>query len=255
MSRAAALRNNLTAGAGPAALPRYPSLIEINAKVWLHRLSREAGKPITLAEVDDAILDDLARLGFDWVWLLSVWQTGVASRAFSRSNPAWRAEFQAIGGSGFAIGAYEVEETLGGKAALIEFRTRLAARGVRLMLDFVPNHTALDHPWVRAHPDFYVPGGEQNLAASPENYYRAETDRGSRILAHGRDPNFAPWRDTLPLNYANPALQAAQIEELAVLSERCDVRTPRRFGRTDLFRGRCTVRVSFGALLADERET
>jgi hypothetical protein len=78
MSSAAALRIGLTADARSAALPRYPSLIEINTRVWLHRLSREAGRPITLAEVDDAILDDLARLGFDWVWLLSVWQTGVS---------------------------------------------------------------------------------------------------------------------------------------------------------------------------------
>ncbi len=45
------------------------------------------------------------------------------------------------------------------------FRARLAARGLRLMLDFVPNHTALDHPWVRTHPDFYVQGNEQVLAA------------------------------------------------------------------------------------------
>jgi glycosidase len=179
MSSDVVLPIDLTADTRPAALPRYPSLIEINTRVWLHRLSREAGKPITLAEVDDAMLDELTRLGFDWIWLLSVWQTGVASRVFSRNSPAWRAEFQAvlpdlteadICGSGFAIGAYEVEKTLGGKAGLAVFRARLAARGVRLMLDFVPNHTALDHPWVRAHPDFYVQGGEQDLAASPENY-------------------------------------------------------------------------------------
>jgi hypothetical protein len=72
-----------------------------------------------------------------------------------------------ICGSGFAIGAYEVDEALGGKAALAAFRSRLAARGLRLMLDFVPNHTALDHPWVKTHPDFYVQGDDQALAAAP----------------------------------------------------------------------------------------
>ena len=156
------------------ALARYPSLYEINTKVWLCRLSQEAGKPVTLADIDDATLDDLARRGFDWIWLLSVWQTGAASRLVSRSNPAWQAEFRVvlpdltqddISGSGFAIGAYEVDPALGGKVGLAEFRARLAARGLRLMLDFVPNHTALDHPWVRAHPDFYVQGGEQALHA------------------------------------------------------------------------------------------
>src|SRR5882724_5006425 len=213
------------------AKPRYPSLYEINTRVWLCRLSQEAGKPVTLADVDDATLDDLARRGFDWIWLLSVWQTGAASRAVSRSTPAWQAEFQAalpdlteedICGSGFAISAYEVDEAVGGKAALAGFRARLAARGLRLMLDFVPNHTALDHPWVRTHPDFYVQGSEQALAAAPQNYCRVETDRGARILAYGRDPNFPGWPDTLQLDYANPALQAARIAELASIAGHCD---------------------------------
>ena len=211
--------------------PRYPSLLEINTRVWLRRLSREAGKPVTLANVDDAILDDIARRGFDWIWLLSVWRTGAASRAVSRGNPAWQAEFRSvlpdlmnddICGSGFAISAYEVDQALGGKAALAEFRARLAARGLRLMLDFVPNHTALDHPWVRSHPDFYVQGGEQALAAAPETCCRVDTDQGPRILACGRDPNFPGWPDTLQLNYANPALQTAQMAELSTIAEQCD---------------------------------
>ena len=214
-----------------AGLARYPSLYEINTRVWLCRLSQEAGKPVTLADIDDATLDDLARRGFDWIWLLSVWQTGAASRAVSRSNPAWQAEFRLvlpdlteedICGSGFAISAYEVDEALGGKAALAAFRARLAARGLLLMLDFVPNHTALDHPWAKARPDFYVQGSEQARAAAPENYYRVETDQGPRILAYGRDPNFPGWPDTLQLDYANPALQTAKMAELAAIAEQCD---------------------------------
>jgi glycosidase len=196
-----------------APVPRYPSLFEINTRVWLDRLSREAGRPVTLATVDDAALDGLARRGFDWIWLLGVWQTSAASCAVSRSNLAWLAEFQAalpdlteqdICGSYFAIGAYEVDEALGGKTALADLRARLAARGLRLMLDFVPNHTALDHPWVAAHPDFYV------------------TEHGTHVLAHGRDPNFPGWPDTLQLNYANPELQAAQRTELLSIAAQCD---------------------------------
>jgi hypothetical protein len=210
---------------------RYPSLYEINTRVWLRRLSQESGKRVTLADVDDATLDDLALRGFDWIWLLSVWRTGAASRAVSRTTPAWQAEFRAalpdlteedICGSGFAISAYEVDEALGGKAALAAFRVRLAARGLRLMLDFVPNHTALDHAWVKTRPDFYIQGSEQALAAAPGNYYRVETDQGARILACGRDPNFPGWPDTLQLDYANPALQAARMVELATMAGQCD---------------------------------
>jgi hypothetical protein len=210
---------------------RYPSLYEINTRVWLRRLSQEAGRPVTLADIDDATLDDLARRGFDWIWLLSVWQTGAASRAVSRSNPAWQAEFRSvlpdlteedICGSGFAIAVYEVDAALGGKAVLAAFRARLAARGLRLMLDFAPNHTALDHPWVKAHPDFYIQGDEQALATAPDNYCRVETDQGARILAYGRDPNFPGWPDTLQLDYANPALQTAKRAELLAIAEQCD---------------------------------
>ena len=79
MRSTAVPRISPTADARPAELPRYPSLIEMNTRVWLHRRSRELGKPITLVEIDDATLDDFACRGFDWIWLLSVWQTGAAS--------------------------------------------------------------------------------------------------------------------------------------------------------------------------------
>src|SRR5580693_6341171 len=150
-----------------ATMPRYPSLFQINTRVWLQRVSHQAGKPNTLADIDDATLDGFAEQGFDWIWLLSVWQTGAAGRAVSRSNPEWRAEFNAvlpdlteddICGSGFAIKGYTVSEELGCEAALAQFRERLARRGIRLMLDFVPNHTAPDHPWVRTQPDYYMQG-------------------------------------------------------------------------------------------------
>jgi glycosidase len=95
-----------------------------------------------------------------------------------------------IGGSGFAITDYAVSDVLGGDAALARFRERLARRGIKLMLDFVPNHTAPDHLWIKSHPDYYIEGSEEDLATSPANYLRVETDCGPKILSDGRDPNF-----------------------------------------------------------------
>lgn len=210
---------------------RYPSLFQINTRVWLRHLSRQAGRQVTLADIDQAAIDVLAERGFDWVWLLSVWQTGAAGRAVSRGNPQWRAEFETvlpdlteddICGSGFAITSYTVPTALGGEAALARFRDRLARRGIRLMLDYVPNHTAPDHPWVKAQPEYYVQGSEDTLAGAPANYFRVETDRGPRILARGRDPNFPGWPDTAQLDYANPDLQAARIDELLAMAGKCD---------------------------------
>ena len=121
-------------------MPRYPSLFQINTRVWLNHLSRKASKPITLADIGNATFDGFAEQGFDWVWLLSVWQTGAAGRAVSRGDARWRAEFKAllpdlteddIPGSGFAITAYVVSDALGGDMALAEFREKLAWRTVR----------------------------------------------------------------------------------------------------------------------------
>ena len=213
------------------AAPRYPSLFQINTRVWLRRLSSESDKQVTLADIDDATIDGFSQRGFDWIWLLSVWQTGPAGQAVSRSRPEWRAEFNAllpdliendICGSGFAITAYTVSEELGGEAALAQFRERLARRDIRLMLDFVPNHTALDHPWAKTQPDYYVQGGEGLLVDAPHDYVRVETDQGPRILAYGRDPNYPGWPDTLQLNYANPELQKVQIDELIAVAGKCD---------------------------------
>ena len=211
--------------------PRYPSLYQVNTRVWLTELSRRLGRPATLDDVPDADLDRFAAQGFDWIWMLSVWTTGAAGRAVSRTNAEWRREFELtlpdlrdedIAGSGFAITGYTVSDALGGDAALARLRARLAARGMRLMLDFVPNHTGLDHPWVVDHPDYYVSGTADDLAQAPANYTRVIRAGDTLVLAHGRDPYFPGWPDTLQLDYANPATQEAMTAELERIAGQCD---------------------------------
>ncbi|WP_254508501.1 alpha-amylase family glycosyl hydrolase [Anatilimnocola floriformis] len=212
-------------------MSRYPLLYQVNTRVWLQKHSQRLNRAATLDDVPDSVLDNWQAAGFDWIWLLSVWQTGLIGRQISRSNPAWLAEFREtlpdlteddIIGSGFAISAYRVHEDLGGDAALARFRARLQARDMKLMLDFVPNHTAIDHHWVEEHPEYYVPGTEEDLARAPQNYLWVKRAGGDKLLAHGRDPYFDGWPDTLQLNYGNPATQAALIEELRRISGQCD---------------------------------
>jgi glycosidase len=127
-----------------------------------------------------------------------------------------------IAGSGFAITGYTVHTQLGGAAALARLRERLRQRGLRLLLDFVPNHTGLDHPWVEEHPEYYIPGTELDLARAPHNYTWVKRQHGDLLLAHGRDPYFPGWPDTLQLNYGNPATQDAMLSELVQLAGQCD---------------------------------
>ncbi|MET0154030.1 MAG: alpha-amylase family glycosyl hydrolase, partial [Candidatus Binatia bacterium] len=211
--------------------PLYPSLYQINTRVWLTELGRSLGRPARLDDIPDAELDRLAEAGFDWIWLLSVWQTGLAGQRISRTSREWRREFQEtlpdlreedIAGSGFAIAGYVVHSALGGEAALARLRARLRQRGRHLMLDFVPNHMAPDHPWVEQHPDYFVHGSEIDLARAPQNYARVNTSRGPLVLAYGRDPYFSGWPDTLQLDYGNPATQTAMIDELGKISAQCD---------------------------------
>ena len=223
----------------------YPSLYQINTRILLGELSARLKRSATFDDIPDSYLDRLAEQGFDWIWFLGVWQTGEAGRRVSREQPDWVAEFrdvlpdlrqQDITGSCFAITNYEVNTDFGGNAALARVRERLRRRGLKLLLDFVPNHTAPDHPWVRTHPEFYVRGSEEQLKREPQNYIR--TDK-STVLAYGRDPYFAGWPDTLQLNYAEPALQQAMRQELRQ-SSRALRRRALRYGNAD-FAGRVSA--------------
>ena len=94
--------------------PAYASLYQVNTRVLLTALSRTLGRPATLDDIPDAELDRIAGLGFDYVWLLSVWRTGSAGQRVSSAHAGWRHEFEDtlpdlcaedIAGSGFAITA------------------------------------------------------------------------------------------------------------------------------------------------------
>ncbi len=163
--------------------------------------------------------------------MLGVWQTGPAGREVSRTLPEWRRGYPQdlpdvteddICGSPFAVQAYTVHRDFGGDEALARLRQRLHQRGLRLLLDFVPNHTALDHSWTQAHPEFYVSGREADLKREPHNWRRILSGDRTRILAHGRDPYFPGWPDTLQLNYRHAGLRAAMRAELAGVADRCD---------------------------------
>jgi hypothetical protein len=214
-----------------------PSVLQINTRVWLREISGRLGRKATLADVADSFLDEVSRSGFDWIWLLGVWDNGEASRGIAATHPGLQKEFRAVlpdfteedvSGSPFAVRAYAVNKEFGGNEALLQFRNRLRAHDLKLLLDFVPNHTALDHPWAYQHPEYYVNGTEEDMEREPFNYCHALTIFGDVILAHGRDPYFPGWTDTLQLNYRHPGLRLAVISELHAIADladgvRCDM--------------------------------
>jgi hypothetical protein len=217
-----------------------PSLYEINARVWLAELTQQYGRTVSLANVPSEEIERLLGYGLDGVWMMGVWAPSPASRRIALQHSGPGSEFRRalsdlreedVIGSPFAVFDYSVSEQLGGDKGLRQFRERLAQGGLRLMLDFVPNHLAVDHSWTDSHPDYLVQcEGAGASSRHPKTGTGGNTDcftrelSGARSLrfAHGRDPYFPPWTDTVQVNYNNPSARRAMIGLLRAVASRCD---------------------------------
>jgi hypothetical protein len=208
-------------------LRRHPFIYEINAWVWLDALSRREGASVTLADVPEREWDAVAELGFDAVWLMGVWERSPAGIAIALENEGLVESFRRalpdlvpedVVGSPYCIRDYRVDAHLGGPEGLAAARAALAERGIGLILDFVPNHVAPDHPWTRAHPEYFIGGGDDDLERDPASFVRV----GDRILANGRDPYFEAWPDVVQLNAFSSELRAAVVETLGSIAAQCD---------------------------------
>jgi hypothetical protein len=204
-----------------AALPRRPTVYEINVAVWLNELGTD------LAHVPPKAWDRLAALPVDVVWLMGVWTRSPAGRAIALADPNVHAGNDSalpdldpddVIGSPYCIQDYVVDKRIGGPEALAIARDQLAARGIRLVLDFVPNHVAPDHVWVEPHPDFFVRADAQDLAASPDEFVQA----ADGIFARGRDPNLPPWPDVIQLDAFSTELRDAVVATLRTIADQCD---------------------------------
>jgi Alpha amylase, catalytic domain len=207
--------------------PDRPVIYEINTAVWLNALGRAGGRPVTLADVADADWDSVTPAGVDAVWLMGVWERSPAGLALALANTELQASFaealpdlrrEDVIGSPYCVRRYVVDAAFGGPEALAAARAALAARGTRLILDYVPNHVAPDHPWLTSRPQVFVRGDEDDLRTDPAGWIEV----GGNVLAHGRDPYFPPWPDVVQLDAFSPAMRAATAETLADIASQCD---------------------------------
>jgi hypothetical protein len=207
--------------------PVRPVIYEINTWVWLNDLSRQNKRFITLDTVPVEQWDAIASLGVDAVWLMGVWERSPAGIRIANENAGLQADFRRAlpdyttvdnVGSGYCVRRYVVDDHLGGPEGLAMARQMLAQRGLHLILDFVPNHVAPDHPWVYEHPEYFVQGTREDLSSAPGSFFEA----GGTIIANGRDPYFAPWPDVAQLNAFSPSLRQAVVGTLNSVAEQCD---------------------------------
>src|ERR1700729_1209445 len=213
----------------PVSLPRRPTVYEINTAVWLRRLGRDAGSDhaLTLDQVPAEQWDALAALPVDAVWLMGVWQRSPAGLEIARANPELDAGNRAalpdlrdddVIGSPYCVRDYTVDERFGGRGALAQAREQLAARGLGLILDYVPNHVAPDHPWLAHKPECLLAGSDEDLAEHPDAFIRT----AAGVFANGRDPYFPAWPDVVQLNAFSPTLRREVTELLLDIGAQCD---------------------------------
>ena len=212
--------------------------MEIPAWAWLEDLALREGRYISLSQVPDAEWDRLRDLGFDLVWLMGVWRRSPFARhifrddpkrfpEYDRALPAWK--LKDVVGSPYAVHDYRPDRRIGTWRDIDRARRKLRDRGIGLILDLVPNHTAPDHPWVRLHPEYYVEGSEQQFRNDPSRFTLLEDKNGTpQFLARGRDPFFPAWPDTAQLNLFHAGLRqefAALIGHVAQYADglRCDM--------------------------------
>lgn len=212
----------------------HPHLYEINAHTFLRRISQKYRRKLTLATIPEEEWQILARRGFDLVWLMGVWQRSPGARwqalldptlrqAYDEALPGWNDKD--VAGSPYAVYAYTLDPLLGEGTELTEIKSKLNRQGIGLLLDFVPNHLALDHPWVSAHPDWFVQGSKADALDHPGWFFSPDE---KIYFAHGRDPNFPPWTDTVQVNFFSRDLRQALVDELLQITKvangiRCDM--------------------------------
>jgi glycosidase len=146
----------------------------------------------------DAVTADLGRLqklGVDILWLMPIHPIGEVGRKGSMGSPYSVADY------------YGVNPDLGTEADLRELVDGAHAKGMKVILDWVANHSSFDNPWITDHKNWYTQDGQGNVV-----------------------PPNADWTDVADLNFDVPAMRAGMIDalkywvsEFGVDGYRCDV--------------------------------
>jgi Alpha amylase, catalytic domain len=206
-----------------------PSIYEINTRVWLRRFDKE-GKKAVLSDVPPDYWDSLREKGIDYVWLMGVWQGCESTiekycfeenlmKEYSRALKGWKRED--VIGSPFAIDDYNVNPAVGTYESLIELKTLLNSKGMKLLLDFVPNHLSANSSVIKSNPYVFLGVGKEFFNRDPHTFFQPfESEKA--YFAHGRDPFFPAWQDTIQINFFSIDARTFLCNVLINLTKMCD---------------------------------
>ena len=130
-------------------------------------------------------LDRIQAVGANVVWLMPIYPVGIANRKGTLGSPYAVRDYFAVNPEFGTVADFK---------ALVQ---AVHARGMKLILDWVPNHTAWDNVWVKQHPTFYV-----------------RNDSGALTVPRDDKGNLTDWTDVAQLNYKNPEMRRAMIDAM-----------------------------------------
>ncbi len=203
-----------------------PSIYEINTRV----LIKKFGAGAKLNDIPDSVWDKLSQKRIDYVWMMGVWKTCFSSiekycfesdlvNDYEKALKNWQKED--VIGSPFAIDVYEVNESLGGLESLVKLKTKLNANGIKLILDFVPNHFNADTKLLQTNPGIFLSVDKESFKKDSHTYYQPDKNE-EKYYAHGRDPFFPAWQDTVQINFFSNEARKFLTGILINLVDLCD---------------------------------
>ncbi len=205
--------------------PKNPIIYEINTLPWLHFLSENFKRAITLKNIPNEIFNQDIRF-FDAIWLMGVWERSPVSKKIALEHPDLQKEYKKaipdlrdedVVGSPYSVFYYHINKNIGGIDGLKEIRKKLSEREIRLILDYVPNHVSIDSLWT-FEPELFIEGSLKDLMSHPYDYFSI----GKKVFAYGRDPNFPAWTDCIQLNAFSKEMRQKSISTLLNIAEFCD---------------------------------
>ncbi|MCW7493747.1 alpha-amylase [Leptospira sp. 2 VSF19] len=178
-----------------------------------------------------SLKNSLPFLWADEIWLMGVWKNSPKSQSIARSMPQLQPGFQTVKypllaedvyGSPYAIYSYTPDPLVSSKDNLTNVYKQIHEWNKKLILDFVPNHMAIDSPLIDSNPHLFLIANE---SVSEKNSFLHPN--GYRYV-HGRDPYFDGWTDTVQWDFSNPDVEQKHIQilkEIAKVSDgvRCDM--------------------------------
>ncbi len=208
----------------------------INTRLWIDKLNKKYNRTITIDTIPDSEWEELFKI-YDMFWFMGIYTPSEASRENAKK---YTSEYKDalpdidkdtdVVASPFAIPEYKPNPQIANSwEDWDKVKNKLNEKGKKIILDFVPNHTALDHPWTKEHPEYYINGTKEIYEWNRDSFYKVTANDGNDyFLAHGKDPNFPSWSDTLQLNYAREDVQQEMKSVLLDLVDhangvRCDM--------------------------------